>query len=894
MKWLNIIIARLHGAMRRESVIRDIDEELSSHIAMETEANIEKGLTPEVARQTALRSFGNLGRVREVAYEVRGGGALETVGQDLRYGARTLLENPGFTVTAVIALALGIGATTAIFSVVHAVLLQKLPYPEHDRIVMVWSQNLALSGETRLPNTPGEYNLWREQRNLFEASALFDSTRFSVTGNFDSFSVGGALVTREFFAAFGVAPYLGRTFTEREERPGNEQVAVISYNLWATHFGSDPRILGKDIQFSGRDFRIVGVMPQGFHFPYHNELPKAYWFDPKSDVWTPLAFPPQAAKNFRARGCLAVARLRSGVELGEAQARLNAINAQVQADHPESRGWGIKALMLHHQVVSGVERPIRLLFLAVCLVLAIACINVANLLLARGSARWREMALRVALGAGRGRLVRQLLTESLVLSLFGGILGSLLAWWGGSLIVKLGPADIPRLGETRINLTVLAFTLAVTLVTSVLFGLAPALRLSRPDLTAAFSEDSLRTGESRRARRFKGLMIAAQVALSITLLAGAGLLLRSYQRLMAVDLGYEKDAVLSFEMDIPRIKYQDGSPEIQVLLDRIFSRLDSLPGVEAAGGTSALPLLGWDQQSALFCVEGEPPPARGQEPRAETRLVTTGYFTAMNIRLIGGRLFDRNDNKQTSRVAIVGETLARKFFPNRDAIGKRLKMGPAESDGPLITIIGVVRDVRQTDVESPPRPQIYLPNAQVGYGDLHVVIRAFHELDSLANLVRGEMGRIDQLITIANARPLEQLFDQQIAHRRFHTQLLIIFAAGALALAAIGLYGQMSYAVAQRTHEIGVRRALGARTADILLNVIGQGMRWVFAGIGVGLCFSYVLGRFLESQLFDVRATDLTTMAAVTGLMLLVGLTASYIPARWAAKVDPAVALKRE
>jgi predicted permease len=894
MKWLNIIIARLRGTLRRESVIRDIDEELRSHIEMATEANIERGQAPEVARQTALRSFGDLGRVRDVAYEVRGGGALETVGRDLRYGARTLRRNPGFTATAVIALALGIGATTAIFSVVHAVLLQELPYPEHDRIVMVWSQNPSLSGEQRLPNTPGEYNLWREQRDLFEAAALFDSTRFSVTGDFDSFNVGGALVTREFFAAFGAAPYLGRTFTESEERPGNEQVAVISYNLWATHFGGDPRILGKDIQFSGRDFRIVGVMPQGFRFPYHNEMPKAYWFDPKSDIWTPLALPPQAAKNFRARGLLAVARLRSGVSLEQANAKLSAINLQVQAEHPESKGWGVKALRLHDQVVSGVEGPIRLLFIAVCLVLAIACVNVANLLLARSSTRWREMALRAAIGAGRGRLARQLLTEGLVLSLLGGALGVLLAWWGVSLLVKLGPADIPRLEETRINLTVLAFTLVVSLATGLLFGLAPALRLSRPNLTTALSENSSRGGETRRTRRFKGLMTAMQVALAITLLTGAGLLLRSFRKVMAVDLGYEKDAVLSFEMDIPRIKYKDGSPEIQVLLDRIFSRLDSLPGVEASGGTSALPLLGWDQQSSHFTVEGQPSPARGQEPRAETRLVTTGYFTAMKISLIAGRLFDHSDNRQAPPVAIVGETLARRFFPDRDAIGKRLKMGPAEGDGPLITIIGVVRDVRQTDVESPPRPQIYIPNAQVGYGDLHIVIRTSRDLDSIANLVRKELGQIDKLISIANARPLERLFDQEIAHRRFHTQLLIIFAVGALVLAAIGLYGQMAYAVANRTHEIGVRMALGARMVDILLDVILQGMRWVAAGIGAGLFLSYVLGRFLESLLFEVATTDPMTMAGVTGLMLLVGLTASYFPARWAARVDPMIALKRE
>ncbi len=894
MKWLKILSVRLRALARRESVLQDIEEELRTHLEMETETNIEKGMTPEVARQTALRDFGNLGRVKDVAYEVRGGGALETVWQDIRYGVRMLRKNPGFTVTAVMTLALGIGATTGIFSVVHAVLLQKLAYPEHDRIVMIWSQNKALSGETKSLNTPGEYNLWREQRSLFEAVAIFDSTRFGITGDFDSFQVGGALVTREFFAAFGVAPYLGRTFTESEEQPGNEQVAVISYNLWATLFGGDPQILGKPIQFSGRDFRIVGVMPQDFHFPYQNELPKAYWFEPKSDVWTPLALPPQAAKNFRGRGLLAVARLRPGVSLEQSQAKLSAINMQVQADYPESKGWSVEALRLRDQVVGDVERPLKLLFMAVSIVLAIGCVNVANLLLARSSARWREMALRAALGAGRGRLVRQILTESLALSLIGGALGVLLARYGVWLVVKIGPADIPRLGEARIDLTVLAFTLAVSLATSLLFGLAPALRLSRPDLIAALSEDTSRGGETRRARRFKGLLTAAQVALAITLLTGAGLLFRSFRQVVAVNLGYEKDAVLTFEMNVPGIKYRDGSPEIDLLLDRIFSQLNSLPGVEAAGGTSALPLLGWNQQNGLFTVEGQPPPARGQELQAEVRLVTPGYFTALKIPLIKGRVFDRGDIKQAPRVVLVGETLARRFFPDQDALGKRLKLGPAEGDGPLITVIGVVGDVRQINVESPPRPQIYAPNTQVGLGDMQVVIRTSRDLNSTANLVREEMGRIDKLITIANVRPLDKLFDQAIAHRRFHMILLIIFAGGALVLAAIGLYGLMAYAVAQRTHEIGIRMALGARTADILLDVIRQGMRWVIVGVGAGLFLSYLLGRFLESLLFEVRAADPPTLAGVTALVLLVSLMANFFPALWAAKVDPVIALKCE
>ncbi|HSO75767.1 MAG TPA: ABC transporter permease [Blastocatellia bacterium] len=804
--------------------------------------------------------------------------------QDLRYGVRTLLNQPGFALIAVVTLALGIGANTAIFSVVNGVLFRPLPYSDADRLYWVTIDRQDLGQGFTLSNA--DFLILKQHNQSFEKLALLQGDRMNLTGGPEPEHISAHKVTADYFGVLGAQPELGRTFLPNEDQPGKPLVAVVSHSLWQRHLNSDPEPTGRTISLNDKIYTVVGVMPPDFRLFR------------SVDVWPIMQVsPPNRRGPF---GLRMVAKLKPGIDDGQVRSDLIALRDQAERVWPNAENgsglsrWSYEAEPLK-EFITGNLRPVLLVLLvAVGCVLLIATANVANLLLARASTREREMAIRAALGASRFRLVRQLLTESVLLAAAGGAFGLLLASYGVDLLLKLEPGNLPRMNEVGIDKTVLVFTSCVALLSGILFGLAPALQVSRTNLNESLKEGGRSATEASGRKRLRGLLVVSQTALALVLLAGAGLMIKSFVRLQQVNPGFNPEGVLSAQLSLPQSRY--GEQHKRVAFHReLLERVRGLPGVQSAGLSSDVPPQNVGDVD-VFEVAGEPIPPEQNRPLAERILLSPDYFRVMGIPLLSGRDFERADNSDAPRVAIINQTMAQRYFPEGGAVGGRIHFGDFGPDVPWITIVGVVGDVKNNGLSAEDALTIYEPYEQgfVMWGTLVLFLRSSSNPEMLTAGVRDVVQTMDKDLPIANIKTGDQLLYEAVGQPRFHTLLIALFAGLALLLAAVGIYGVISYSVAQRTHELGIRLAVGARPQDVLFLVIRQGMMMTLAGTAIGLVAAFGLTRLLGSLLFRVSATDPMTFVGVAALLVAVALLACWIPARRATKVDPIVALRYE
>jgi putative ABC transport system permease protein len=805
---------------------------------------------------------------------------MQTLWQDLRYGARMLLKKPGFTLIAVITLALGIGANTAIFSVVNAVILRPLPFYEPERLAMLWGTSTRAS-EQQPASFDDFYDFQRQAHTFSGLAAASPQWSFVLAGGGEPEQLFGQYISSHLCALLGAQPMLGRAFLPEEDRAGGARVALLSHQLWQRYYAADPNIVGKTINLDGRSTTVVGVMPPGFQFLEAAEL------------WLPLAQNPFLTRGRAVRLLNVIGRLKPGVTLQQASAEMTTTTRNLATQYPDTNaGNGMRLVPVHEQVTGKVRLALLLMFGAVGLVLLIACANVANLLLVRAAARRREIAVRAALGAGRARLLRQLLTESVLLSLLGGALGMLLAVWGIDALMTLNPLKLPRYNPIGVDSTVLGFTLLAALLTGVLFGLAPAWQVSKLDLQSAL-KDGGRTAAEAGARRVSDWLIVAEMALALVLLIGAGLLIRSFVQLLQVNPGFNTERVLTMQVLLPQTAYAQPQQRGN-FYQQLETRLKALPGVSAVGAATRVPLLNaLNNVTSTIDIEGRPLPP-GQRPEIDFRRASKDYFQTLGIPLLKGRTLTETDVANSTGAVVINEALAKRFWPGEDALGKRLRTGTSNDQAPWQTVVGVVGNVRHLAMELEPRPEIYYHlSSNPPFGPVYV-IRTTSDPQSVIAAVRAQVRELDRNLPIANINTMEQLVAQSVAQRRFAMLLFGIFAALALVLAGVGIYGIVSYSVTQRTQELGVRMALGAQSGDVLRLVLGQGMKLALLGVSIGLALALGLTRLLQTLLFGVRATDPLTFALIALLLLLVALLACYLPARRATLVDPLVALRSE
>jgi putative ABC transport system permease protein len=810
--------------------------------------------------------------------------------QDLRYGARMLMKQPGFTLIAIITLALGIGANTAIFSVINAILLRPLNYKDSERLVVINHHNPKT--DNKLSVSASGYAHYRQVSHSFEQMGAATSGSVNLSGTGDPEGLQWWRVTHTFLPTLGAAAARGRIFTADEDQPGRNRVVVLSDSLWQRRFGGDPQLVGKTITLNSESYAVIGVLPPAFQFGRET--------GERVDLWTPIAFTPQQLDPtaWRNENLFVIARLKPDVTLGQAQAELDTIAANVRQqyftgqDSNDPSSWGLLASSPHENIVGDIRPALLILLGAVAFVLLIACANVANLLLARAAGRGREMALRAALGASRRRIIRQLLTESVLLAVLGGALGLLLAYWGVDALLLLNEDGIPRANEIGIDAHSLFFTFGVSLLVGVLFGLLPALQAVSGDLHQTLKEG----GRSSTARQGPGsLFVVAEVALALALLVGAGLLLKSFWRLQQVNPGFRPDHLLVMQISLPGSKYREPQ-QVDGFYQQALQNIQALPGVRAAGISTYIPMSG-SNQTTRFDIEGRTVASGETAPSGSRWHAGATYFQTMNIPLIKGRYFDGRDVRDAAQVAIIDETMARKFWAHEDALGKRISMSfQRDPQGNPIwrEIVGVVGHVKHEGLESETPAQYYLPLGQLPARNVFLVVRATAEPTSLTAAVRGAIRAVERELPVFRITTMEQMVSASMAQRRFLMVLLGVFALVAVILASVGLYGVMSYSVAQRTHEIGIRMALGAQVRDVLRLVIGQGMKLVLLGVGIGLASALALTRLMKTLLYDVSATDPLTFAVIALLLALVALLACWIPARRATKVDPMIALRYE
>src|SRR5215813_5516268 len=805
---------------------------------------------------------------------------MQTLWRDLRYGARMLLKKTGFTLIAVFTLALGIGANTAIFSVVNSVLLRPLPYPNAERLMTIWEDHRARNGPVNEWTSPPGFEDWRDQAKSFDHVVAFQGWQPTLTGQGEPEQLVGALVSHDTFRMLGVAPALGRAFRPEEDQRGVESVVIISHRLWQRRFGADPSLVGKRISLNGESRTVIGVMPAGFEFPIITD----------ADIWRPIQ---PVLRPGCQRGCITIrvmARLKPEATEAQARAELKSIAARIEQQFPDTNTKvGATLVPLREFLVGPVKTQVLALLVAVGFVLLIACANVANLLLARSATREKEVAIRASLGAGRRRIARQLLSESLLLAVIGGAVGLLLSYWLVDLLVSFSPQGTPRLDEIDIDRRALGYTIGVTVLTGLLFGSAPVWQLFKADLNQSLRDSGKGLHGARSGRRVLSALVVAETALALTLLVGAGLLIRSFIRLQRVDPGFNPRNVLAAVVTLPQAVYPER-PQIAPFYNQLLERIRTLPGVQSAAAVSSLPLAGNDSD-ADFVIEGRPAPQPDQRPVAWISSVSQDYFRTMGMRLVAGREFNERDNENSPKVVIISEATARRHFPNENPVGKRI--GNGRPDG-WREIVGVTADVKHFGLNQDARVSMFFPDSQQPARRMFIVARTAADPLSLSSALRGAVAAMDKNLAVSNISAMEEITAQSIGQERFTLLLLGLFSALALLLAVAGIYGVMSYAVAQRTHEIGIRVALGAQSLDVLKMVVAQGMALVLAGVGIGLVAALALTRFIKGLLFGVSSTDPMTFAGVAALLALVALVACYVPARRASKVDPMVALRCE
>ncbi len=878
---------------RRKRMMEDLDQDIRDFIERETQDNIERGMPPEEARYAALRKFGNVTRVKEDAWEVWSFVWLEQLWQDIRFGLRMLRRSPGFTAAAILTLALGIGANTAIFSMVNSVLLRPLAYREAQQLYLVREiiPELSKTYPTLPANLPN-FRVWQRECHSFSDVAIAEPYTMTLTGYGEAEQISGGRASANLFEVLGIVPEMGRTFLPQEDTPGNDHVVTLTHSFWRDRFHGDPAMVGRSITLNGTTYQVVGVLPASFHFPKGAQLGALTEFPPQMNYFKPLGLDAKQFSQIGEFDFAAIARLRPGTSARQALAELNVIQARIAKDAKEGVGLRAEIIPLERQVVGTARRGLLLLLVGVGAVLLIVCLNLTNLLLVRVPSRVREAGIRTALGASRARLARQLLTESALLAVVGGFLGVGLAYFGLRWLVAVAPANLPRIDEVHVDARVLWFTVFVSMLTGILFGALPAWRVSHADPQQALKAGAATITESRPARRLRESLIGFEVGVGTLLLIIAGLLTRSMIRLLGVDKGFTTEHVLAVDVNLPPQSYTKLEQK-EEFYDNVLARVRSLPGVKSAGWISKLPLEGQEQ------VDGISVPGRSTKALpdaiANYRYVSPGYFQSMGIPLLRGRLIEPPDRDR--HVAVISESVAKKVWPGENPLGKQFH--PGADDRPLTEVIGVVADIRTVALDEPPLLMVYQaggPAAARNWSGLHasLVIRAAMMPGALGTEVRGVIRSVDSGVPIVHLRPMTEIVSESVGVRRFQMGLASLFAIFALLLAALGIYGVVSYSVARRRQELGLRMALGAQGSHLRNLVLLQGMSPVAVGWAAGVLAALVTGGVTRSLLFGVTAQDPLTLTSGSLVVLATGALACYIPARRATKVDPMVALRYE
>jgi predicted permease len=882
--WVRSLVSQTRVWLSPRQVDQDFAQELEVHLDLLTEESVRRGMSPEEAKRAARIRLGGPTQLKETNRELHGLPAIETFLQDTRYAFRMLRKNPGFTAVAVLTLALGIGANTAIFSVVYAVLLKPLPYTNPEQLFTAFQAN-AQQGTAETGCSYLNFEEWRAQNHAFSELAGIVAHQLTLTGRVEPTVVNTSVVTPEFFALVDVKPLAGRIFFPQDGKQGAPPVALVSEDLWRGRFGADPNIIGTSINLDQRPFTVIGIMPGAFRTPFFT----------KQEVWIPLVQDPVFSTFMPNRGLHllpVIGRLKPGVSVAQAQAEMDAISGRLAAEFPaENNGWTVRLVPLQKEIVGDVRTALLVLLGAVGLVLLIACANIANLLLTRATSRSKEIAVRTALGAGRARIIRQLLSETAVLGLLGGAVGIALAYWGVKALSSLLPSSLPQMNPIRVDYFVLGFALLLSAIAGLAFGLVPAMFAANADIQNALREGA-RSGESRNRRRARSFLAVVEISLAMVLLMTAGLLLRSFARLTSVSPGFDAQHIVKADISLPQFQYSTPQ-QWAAFSEELLARIQSDPGLQDSAVVVPRPIA--DRNVNLpFDIVGNPPSSASASRTASFVSVSPDYFRVMGIPLLAGRFFNQHDISSAPRVSIISEAMARLYFPNQNPLGKQLTFGFPPNGEAMREIVGIVGNVRDVALGQNPGAMMYVPFAQAPFWGANLVVKSTLSTSSVAAAIRQEVQKMDKDVPVTDVAKMPDLIDASVAQPRFRTFLLGLFAGMALVLAATGIFGVISYSVSRRTNEIGIRVALGASRNTILSMILGETLALTFAGLAVGLPCALAASHLVGHMLFDVSANDPATLAAVAFSLAVVAALAGYIPARRAVRVDPMAALRYE